>query len=142
MRIPSILPGQFTKITQIYGGSVMGASRVLPVRAGEIELLVETAVVAGTEPTSRLGDAGDQVIDAFGRARDAVVEIASSAAEAITRLGQRAARPQQVEVEFGLKFSGQGNVIVAAASGEASLLVRVTYDASQAGGAAGQQTQA
>lgn len=106
-------------------------NRVIPVRVGETELLVEAVPLAGSEPTSRLGDAGDQVIDAFGRAFDAVVEIASSAAGAITRLGQRGARPEQVQVEFGLKFSAQGNVIVAGASGEATLLLRVTYDASR-----------
>jgi hypothetical protein len=106
--------------------------RTLPVRVGETELLVETVQLAGSEPTSRLGHAGDQVIDAFGRARDAVVEIASSAAEAITRLGQRGARPERVELEFGLKFSAQGNVIVAGAAAEATLLLRVTYDASGA----------
>ncbi|MEU6487358.1 CU044_2847 family protein [Streptomyces sp. NPDC046887] len=117
------------------------ARRILPVRVGDVELLVETVPVAGSESTSRLTDAGDRVVDAFDHARDALVEIASSAAEAVHRLGQRAARPQTLEVEFGLKFSLQGNVVVAGASSEATLLVRVVYDAAgitdEASGGAG-----
>jgi hypothetical protein len=37
------------------------AGRVVPVRVGDVEVLVETVLVAGTEPTSRLGDAGERV---------------------------------------------------------------------------------
>ncbi|MFI5551703.1 CU044_2847 family protein [Streptomyces sp. NPDC051738] len=102
-------------------------NRLLPVRVGEVELLVETVAVPGSEPTSRVREAGRQVVDSFDHARDAVVEIATSTAQAVGRLRERAAAPEQVEVEFGLKFSAQGNVIVAGASAEASLLVRMTY---------------
>lgn len=102
-------------------------NRLLPVRVGGVDVMVETVVAAGSEPTSRLQDAERQVVDAFDRARDAMVEVAASAAEAIGRLRERAVRPEQVEVEFGLKFSAQGNVIVAGASSEASLVVKVTY---------------
>ncbi|MER5472438.1 CU044_2847 family protein [Streptomyces sp. NPDC002935] len=104
-------------------------TRLLPVRVGDVELLVETVPVPGSEPTSRLGDAGRQVVDSFELARDAVVEIATSTAQAVGRLRDQVVRPDQVEVEFGLKFSAQGNVIVAGASGEASLVVRMTYQA-------------
>lgn len=105
-------------------------NRLLPVRVGEVELLVETVAVPGSEPTStRMREAGRQVVDSFDHARDAVVEIATSTAQAVGRLRERAAAPEQVEVEFGLKFSAQGNVIVAGTSGEASLLVRMTYRA-------------
>lgn len=100
---------------------------MLLVRAGDVDLLVETVPVAGSESTSRLPDASGRVVDAFDRARDAIVEITSSAADAIQRMGQRAVRPDQVEVEFGLKFSAQGNVIVAGTSGEASLVIKLTY---------------
>ncbi|MFG3020188.1 CU044_2847 family protein [Streptomyces sp. NPDC048254] len=104
-------------------------NRLLPVRVGEVELLVETVPVAGSEPTSRLGDAERRVVDSFDHARDAVVEIAASAAEAVRRLRERAAAPESVEIEFGLKFSAQGSIIVAGTSGEASLVVRMSYRA-------------
>ncbi|MFF3324033.1 CU044_2847 family protein [Streptomyces sp. NPDC002889] len=105
------------------------ANRLLPVRVGGVDLLVEAVPQPGSEPTSRLQEAGQQVVEAFDHAQDAVVEIATSAAQAIGRLRERAVRPTAVEVEFGLKFSAQGNVIVAGASGEASLVVRMTYQA-------------
>jgi hypothetical protein len=39
-----------------------------------------------------------------------------------------AARPDRVEVEFGLKFSVSGGVIMAGVAGEASLKVTLGYD--------------
>ena len=102
--------------------------QAIPVRVGDLDLLVETTVVAGTEPTSALGDAADRVVDAFDRAREAIVEIAASTAEVIGRAADRGAHPDHVEVEFGLKISGKGNVIVAGVSGEATLRVKLTYD--------------
>src|SRR5258708_38772515 len=46
----------------------------------------------------------------------------------IGRTAARSARPDHVAVAFGLKFSAQGDVIVAKASAEASLTVALTYD--------------
>jgi hypothetical protein len=55
------------------------------------------------------------------------VEIARSTA---VMIGQTAgaARPDHVAVEFGLKFSASGTVIMAGVAGEASLKVTLTYD--------------
>ena len=108
------------------------ADRYLPVQVGGLELLVETVRTGGNEPTSRLGDVADQARDAFLRAQAAIVEIAASTVSAIQGAGERAARPDAVEVEFGLKFSGKGNVIVAEASGEATLKVKLTYSGREA----------
>ena len=66
-------------------------------RVGEVDLLVETVPVAGTEPTSGLDKVGDRIVDAFAAAREAIVE-ASSTAEVVGQLGQRARRPDQLEV--------------------------------------------
>lgn len=105
------------------------AGRVVPLRVGGVELLVETAPVAGSEPTStRLDRAGEAVADAFERAQSAIVAVATSTVDTIGRLGEKAARPQQVQVKFGLKFTAKGNVIVAEASGEATLEVTLTYN--------------
>lgn len=109
--------------------SVGMASRLLPLRVGDVDLLVETVSVAGSEPTSRLRNASGRVVDAFDHARDAIVEIATATGEAVGRMTHAATRPEQVEVEFGLKFSTQGTVVVAGASGEASLVVRLRYPA-------------
>jgi hypothetical protein len=107
---------------------VVAGSRLIPVRVGRVEIEVEAVPVAGTEPTSgRLSRVADGVTDAFGRAQDAIVEVARSTAAVIDRAGA-AARPDRVEVEFGLKFSASGGVIMAGVAGEASLKVTLSYD--------------
>ena len=50
-----------------------------------------------------------------------------STAEMINRTGT-AIRPDRVDVEFGLKFTASGGVIMAGVSGEASLTVTLGYD--------------
>ncbi len=109
------------------------AARVFPVRVGEVELLVETVPVAGTEPTSGLDQAGEKVVDAFAQVRAAIVEVASSTAEVIGRLERCARRPDHLEVELGLAFTAKGNVFVAGAEAGAALKVKVVYDAAPAG---------
>ena len=111
------------------------AGRVVPMRVGDVELLVETSPVAGSEPTSKLSRAQDAVGEAFERAQTAIVAVASSTVDVIGQMSERAVRPDQVEVTFGLKFSAQGNVVLAGASGEATLEVKLSYTADQ--GAAG-----
>jgi Trypsin-co-occurring domain 1 len=107
---------------------VMAGSRLIPVRVGGVEIEAEAVPIAGTEPTSgKLSRAADGVADAFDRAQEAVIEVARSTAEMIERAGD-AARPDRVEVEFGLKFSASGGVIMAGVAGEASLKVTLTYD--------------
>ena len=103
----------------------------MPVRFGNTEVLVETAQVAGSEPTSKVGDAAPAVVDAYEHAQTAIMEMASSVAATVDQLAQRSRRPSTVEVEFGLKFSAKGNVFVAEASGEATIRVQISYDVTQ-----------
>ena len=116
----------------------------ITVQVGETELLVETVQVGGTQATSRVSDAADSVREAFVRAQTAIVEVATSTIAVLNRAGQRAARPDAMEVEFGLKFSAQGNVIVAGSAGEATLRVKLTYNrgATEPATAAGPVTSA
>ena len=106
----------------------MAANQLIPVRVGDIEIEVETVPVAGTEPTlGRPARAAGSVLEAFGRAQDAIIEVAKSTAQMIEKAGA-AARPDRVDVEFGLKFSASGTVIMAGVAGEASLKVTLGYD--------------
>ena len=105
----------------------MAGSRLITVRVGGVEIEAEAVPVAGTEPTSGLSKAAGSLTDAFGRAQEAIVEVARSTAAVIERTGD-AARPDRVEVEFGLKFSASGGVIMAGVAGEASLKVTLSYD--------------
>jgi hypothetical protein len=103
------------------------ASQLIPVRVGNIEIAVEAVTVAGSQPTASPAKAPEKVRDAFGRAQDTIVQIAQSTAQMIDRAGA-AARPDRVDVEFGLKFSASGGVIMAGVAGEASLKVTLSYD--------------
>ena len=110
------------------GWGVVAVNRLIPVRVGDIEIEVEAVPVAGTEPTSgKTARAAGSVLEAFGRAQEAIIEVAKSTAEMIEKAGA-AARPDRVEVEFGLKFSASGTVIMAGVAGEASLKVTLSYD--------------
>lgn len=110
------------------GVVVVAGSRLIPVRVGGSVIEVEAVPVAGTEATSgRVSKAAGNVADAFGRAQETIAEVARSTAEMIERAGA-AARPDRVEVEFGLKFSASGGVIMAGVAGEASLKVTLSYD--------------
>lgn len=113
--------------------------RVIPLRVGCVELLVEASPVAGSEPTStRLDRAQDAVAEAWDRAQSAIVEVAASMVSMTGQLGRRSARPDEVKVKMGLKFSAQGNVILAGASGEATLEVTLTYRADPDGAGNGE----
>ena len=108
-------------------GRVAGG-RPITVRVGDIELEVETAVAAGSEATAgRAARMAGNALEAFGRAQDAIIEVAKSTAQMIEKAGA-AARPGRVDVEFGLKFSASGTVIMAGVAGEATLKVTLGYD--------------
>jgi hypothetical protein len=105
------------------------AGKLIPIRVGSVEIEVEAVPVTGTEATSgKVSKAAGGVLDAFGRAQETIIAVAQSTADMIDQAGT-AARPDGVEVEFGLKFSASGGVIMAGASGEATLKVTLTYDA-------------
>ncbi|MGW2700950.1 CU044_2847 family protein [Streptomyces sp. NPDC001340] len=102
----------------------------IPVDVGGVQVLVEATDVRlpGSEPTAtRPGNLAGRVQDAFEQAQSTIVEIATSTAAALGQAG-RAARPDALEVEFGVKFSAKGDIIVAGASGEVTLKVKLTYD--------------
>ena len=46
-------------------------------------------------------------------------------------MAKRGARPDELDVEFGLKISTTGSVIVAAGTAEASLVVKVVFKRAQ-----------
>lgn len=105
------------------------AARTVPIRVGDVELLAEVTVLPGTEQTSKTTKVAEEATEAFTRAQRAIVEVARSTVEAIREAADRAARPDTVEVTFGLKFSAQGNVILAGVAGEATLGVKLVYQA-------------
>ena len=108
--------------------------RLIPLHVDGVELLAEVVPVAGSEPTStKMDKAQEAVADAFDRAQAAIIAVAKSTVGTVRQLGQQAARPDEMQVKFGLKFSAQGNVIVAGAAAEASLEVTLLYRSAEGG---------
>lgn len=106
------------------GTTSAGVQRQYSGTAGRVE-----NCAAGTEHTSSVGRrTQQQVVDAFDRAQDTIVAVSSKVAGTVQRLAERSARPDKVEVEFGLKFTAKGDVIVASATAEVALKVIVSYD--------------
>jgi len=102
--------------------------RVVPMKFGGVEMLVETVPVAGTEHTSKLSKAGERVVDALDEADAVIVQVASKVAGTVSQLAKEATRPSKLEVEFGLKFTVAGTIVIGSASGEASMRVLISYD--------------
>jgi hypothetical protein len=115
-------------VTPRHRGELMaGARNSVPMLIDGITLLVEVTPGAGTENTSKLGQAQEALVSAFDGAQRAIVAIAKSTASTAGQLGLEALKPQELEVKFGLKFAAEGSVILAGASGEASLEVTLKY---------------
>ena len=76
------------------------------------------------------------MLDAFDRAQDAIVAVSEQVATTVARLSARAVRPERVDVEFGLKFSARGDIILAGGSAEVALKVVIGYDRSRSPGPA------
>ncbi|KMS74801.1 hypothetical protein ACM01_12825 [Streptomyces viridochromogenes] len=102
----------------------------IAVVVGGTEILVEATPVrvSGSEPTAAdPGRLAGRVRDAFEEAQSTIVGIAQSTVTAMQGAG-RAVQPDAMEVEFALKFSAKGDVILAGAAGEAALKVKLVWD--------------
>jgi hypothetical protein len=105
-----------------------GAAFVVPVQFGGVEVLVEATPVSvvGSEPTS----AASQVITAYEQAERAVLGVAKSVAGTVGRLAKADTSPKQVQVQFGVSVSVEGNVLVVKGTTGATLAITLTYDVS------------
>ncbi|WP_435233569.1 CU044_2847 family protein [Micromonospora aurantiaca (nom. illeg.)] len=102
------------------------AVRRIPAEIGGIPILVEAVTVAGDEETSRM-PTRQQAAELFDRAQAVIESMAKSTAEMARKVAVDASRPDQVEVQFGLKFSTQAGIVFASAATEASLAVKIIY---------------
>ncbi|WP_135232440.1 CU044_2847 family protein [Nocardia sp. CS682] len=91
--------------------------------------MAETVMVPGSEPTGTGAGVADRVGDVFERARTVITAAAFQTADLVRNLGEQA-KPDRVELEFGIGFSAKGNIIVAGSSADASLKVKLVYDGS------------
>lgn len=101
--------------------------RVVPMRFGDVEVLVEAIQLGGNEPTSVIDRATGQVVDAVQRVRSTLSAITKSVTGVVDDLASQAAHPDKIEVEVGLGFSMKGSVVVVSGGADASLKVKLTY---------------
>ncbi len=76
--------------------------------------------------TEARGAPAEKVVDALDSAKNAVLNVAKKMVTAI-RTADQAITPDEFELEFNLKFSAEGQAIIAKIGGEASLRVRLIY---------------
>jgi hypothetical protein len=107
---------------------------LLATEVGGVPVLVETIAVPGTEPTAGRKTTAERAQEMFSRAQAVVEQFALTAVQIGERVAANGRRPDQLEVAFGLKFSATGDVVVASASTEASLSVKIVYDAALSAG--------
>ena len=105
------------------------AGQLMPMRIGDVEVLVEAVGEQWSEDTSALDEAGKRLLDAFAMAREVIVGAAIATAETAGKLAARSVRPDKLEVEFGLGYAIKGNVVVVSGHAESTLKVKLTYDA-------------
>jgi hypothetical protein len=105
------------------------ASRLIPVKIGDASVLVEVAVIAGSEETS--SGMTDRINAGYEHLETVILQMSESIAETIGKLRDRAAAPARVDVEFGLKFTAKGTVFVAEASGESAVKILISYDSAR-----------
>jgi len=89
---------------------------------------VSVVQVSGTQKTGAAERLRDRAVDALEEAEQAIEAVAHSAVMTINKLKQKATHPSSMEIELGLAFTAQGNVVVAGAGVEASIVVHLSYD--------------
>lgn len=99
---------------------------LIPAEISGVTLLVEAVPVPGSEPTSRHDSTG-RVQDMFYRAQEVIEKIAITTGELRDRLATKSRAPDQIELQFGISFATQGQIVIAGASAQASLSVKITY---------------
>lgn len=100
---------------------------LLPVEVDGICVYVEVVQAGGAEPTSTARRGAERAADLLSDAQTVIEHMAVAVMETGRRISTRAGSPDLLEIQFGLKFSAKGNIIVAGASSEASLTVKLVY---------------
>lgn len=115
------------------GHTGLMTTRLVPVELDGETVWIEAIVPPGTEPTS---SAAEKVLTAFDAAETVMTDLAVRVVDAMRQMSEKSARPDQIEVEFGLSVSTTGGIIVASGTVEATLKVKLTYAPRPAEGSA------
>jgi hypothetical protein len=128
----SIVKTKYTLPCSRNGQERLAYGVLVPAEIGGLPVLIEVTKNAGTEPTSAHTKSAERIEDMFTRAQAVIEQVAVSAAEIRGRVASRTEEPDQLEIQFGVKFSAQGQIVIASANAEASLSVKVVYNGTAA----------
>ncbi|WP_194904355.1 CU044_2847 family protein [Catenulispora rubra] len=93
-----------------------------------VTVLIETTdSPSGITNTAGRGRSVEAVADAFAASQQAIERIAAQVAATGARIAAKVSAPEQMEIQFGIKFSANGHVILAGIGAEATLNVKLTY---------------
>lgn len=96
-----------------------------PLDNGEVVFL-ESEEIAGARPVSVLGDRAEQAAALLESSLDSIRSVASRVIEHLQQ--GMPARPQEIELTFGIKASAELNtLVVAKAGGEANFTVKLKW---------------
>jgi hypothetical protein len=105
-------------------------SKLVKMKLGESTILVEAA-----DDDLRLVSAGDEVIDAVDQlyeklVQNEVVENCRVLIGAFEKLKEQSIAPYKGTAEFGLQFTGEGNIYLVKASAQASIKITLEWQLS------------
>jgi hypothetical protein len=103
-------------------------TRVEDLQFGDSTIAVCAVQLPGSEDTGIADKMRARAVDALARAEASICSVAKSGAHTAERLRENAGGPSTLEIELGLAFTVDGDVIVAGGSIEASLVVKLGYE--------------
>ena len=118
-------------------------SKLVQMKLGNSTVLVEAPddvqSIGGGD--TRLSIVGDDVIDALDKTYDElvqneIVENCRVLTLAFDKLREQSIAPSKATAEFGLQFTGEGNIYLVKASAQASITITVEWQLAPASGAA------
>lgn len=99
---------------------------LVPIDGEPIWVEVEPQSQYGSQPTTSAEKVMKQTKEMFDHAQTTIALVSSKLARSIKNMDQALA-PETFELEFGLKFSAEGTVMLASATAECALKVKMSY---------------
>jgi len=95
--------------------------------AGDEELLIEVVTSPGSEQASPIGKATSSALDNLEQIESKILKIGGRLADTVSKLKSKAGDPAEVSVQFGVRLTASGSVLVSSATGECSFLIQMKY---------------
>lgn len=101
-------------------------SEIIEAKVNGKIIYIETELMPGSEEVSAGRKALGEVENAMLQARDTIVGVAESLFSSVKAIDQ-ALTPDEFLLEFAIKFTAEGQVVVAKSGAEAGIKVAMTY---------------